>query len=168
MFFDKWIKENTPIKFKEKKVSIYDIKLPIKIDYMEREDIKTIVEENLLKTYKSLEYCKKEREELLAIKEWNNWEMSLILKFYKSDLGLRVIEPKTVFPEFIYSVDRFYLRDHIDALLNVYASRDASGHVEARHKKDVYWTALDITYFLYYLFTYKKDENELQSELNTI
>lgn len=131
------------------------IRLPKVIETMDHKDLRTHAEQ-LMKTYKALEYKEKSRKELDAI-EWNSWEVSIIIMMYKNDFALFVPQYKKFFPSDIADSSVYSLEFRLHPLFEKYKKEVTLTGSEVYLKDQVIWSSFEMSVLLLFLSKYQSN-----------
>lgn len=131
------------------------IKLPKVIETMDHKDLRSHAEE-LMKTYKALDYQEKSRKELDQI-EWNSWEVSIIIMMYKNDFALFVPQYKKFFPKDIVDNSVYSLEFRLHPLFDKYKKEVTLTGSEVYLKDQVIWSSFEMSVLLLFLSKYQSN-----------
>ena len=135
---------------------IENIILPEIIEKCSIDQISSLARE-LFSTYKSLGYATKSEDDLNK-KEWSMWEFSIVLKFCKKDLELKIDESEKIFPQFILNYGEVGLRTRFQTYLEIYDKNRGITASQLELQNNNFWTPVDMTCLFYYLTIYKEFE----------
>jgi len=100
--------------------------------------------------YASKPYKNLEREDLYKNKEWSDFELLCLLMFFKKGWSIKVENSKQYFPSFVFTYDMNTLEKEIENTITKAIQIINPLNLESIFKIRKSFSALDITYLLYY------------------
>ena len=100
--------------------------------------------------YASKKYKNLEREDLYKNKEWSDFEVLCLLMFFKKNWSIKVENSKEYFPNFVFTYSHENLEKEIESTITKAIQVINPINLESIFKKRKSFSALDITYLLYY------------------
>lgn len=129
------------------------ITLPKVIEDIPHKDIRSHAEE-LLKTYKALDYNQKTRKDLEDI-EWNSWEVSIVIKMYKEDFALNAPTYKKIFPKDMIDNSIYNLEMKLHPIFKNYAKEVTLTGSKKYLRDQRIWSNYDMSVLLLFLCRYQ-------------
>ena len=140
-------------------ISMQHIDLPKGIEKIPKEQLSGIVSK-MLRVYEKLEYNQNVHDFSKA--QWHTWQVSMILKMYKSGLDLFISNPDRIFPkDFLQKSDKD-LRNIMNDIMVKY-KRDVEIHRNRDFlSRDIRWSGRDVGIIFYFLSKYQNFSEDLK------
>lgn len=163
--------QNKPIKKKKKSYSsstsneplrlilIHGVELPKQVESIAKSGIPSIVSQ-IQRVYENLDYKINIQE--FTKPQWHTWQVSMLLKMYKSGLSIHITNPQALFPADLYNKSDRDLRQIMNDIMTKY-KRDVETHRNRDFlSRDIIWTGRDVGIMLYFLSKYQTFKQELR------
>lgn len=138
---------------------IQAMELPKHIESISKREIPGIVSK-ILRVYEKLDYLTNKSEFNKA--QWHTWQVSLMLKLYKTGQGLYIPRPDAIFPPELVQRSDKDLRQLMNDVLNKY-KRDVQPHRNRDFlSREVIWTGRDVAIIFYFLSRYENFPKDLR------
>ena len=140
-------------------VHIQSIELPKQVESISKREIPSVVSK-IFRVYEKLDYKTNVREFTKA--QWHTWQVSLMLKMYKSGQDMFIPNPEAVFPEELTTKSDKDLRQIMNDILNKY-KRDVEPHRNRDFlSRDIIWSGRDVAIIFYFLSRYQSFPKDLR------
>lgn len=138
-------------------VDLSNIKIPYKVK--EEIALSTLIKSTteLYKIFKSLDYTRKTKDELLTTIEWNNWEVSQFLYLLQSNRNILMQDYEELFHSSIINLSKEQIINEVKYIILKFNKSVTENEILSL-KKQVIWSAKEVSIILYYLSLSKKSE----------
>lgn len=136
-----------------------NIKLPLFIENINERKLNKIIQK-ILKRYKQKNYTLYNREELHKDRNWPDIHFIILFMFYKKRRCVKIDPDDVRFPHFISTFTLKPLQHEIDTVIAKVYDKINSEASKDQLKNTFTYTALDLTYILYYLTLIEDIENK--------
>lgn len=127
-----------------------NIQLPPFIEKLNKRKLKQIIQK-IIKKYKQKNYTLFNREELNSDKNWHDTHFIILFMYYKKHWSLTIDNDDIRFPHFLTTYNLEPLQEEVDKTISkIYDKIDSKATKDNLNNSYTY-TALDLTYILYYL-----------------
>jgi len=143
-----------------------NLPLPPSIENINDKDLYNIIPK-IVEKYRKNNYITFEREELEEMKDWNDLEILLLLKFYKNSWSFEIPDGKDFFPSFTFTYNIAPLKKQIDKIVGYCYDKIEPDTSKEILQKSTSYSALEVTYLLhYFVITHPdyKDPDEKEDE----
>jgi len=136
--------------FDPEKMSVEDISIPFSISKLDNSIIKGVLPD-YISAYRSLGYKDKTMEQLDEKKEYNSYEIGILLKYIKDNQIYSIPNKEKILPEFILNTTKKQLHLKVFDLVKRYDIAVKKTLNMPELKTQLRWTPLDMGYLLYYI-----------------
>jgi len=157
-------KVNTNTRFKNKlysfdKSDAKNLNLPKFIENLKDENLYEIIPK-LVKKYENNKYISYEREELEELKDFNDIEVLILIKFYKNQWSFKIPNEDNFFPSFVFTYNIEPLKKQCDKIISFTYDKIDSSLTKEQLKNSYTFNTLDVTYLLHYFVISHQDYKE--------
>lgn len=107
----------------------------------------------LFDNFKSLAYTKKNKQDL-ALVEWNNWEVFLLMGLIKIDKDMFISNPHEVLHPSIAQLSKSEVVSHMNVIFDKYNKLDKDLTSDVL-RSQINWSPIEVSTIFYYLSIYK-------------
>jgi hypothetical protein len=107
----------------------------------------------LFDNFKSLAYTKKNKQDL-ALVEWNNWEIFLLMGLIKMDKDMFISNPHEVLHSSIAQLSKSEVVSHMNVIFDKYNKLDKDLTSDVL-RSQIKWSPIEVSTIFYYLSIYK-------------
>jgi len=136
------------------KLDLNNIEIPSYIENLKERKLNQLLNK-LLKKYKQKNYTLFNREELNSFKNWHDMHFLILFMLLKKNLNIVLHEEDIHFPHFLSTYNLKPLEEEINKVIVKVYDKIGSNVTKEELKNTYTYTALDLTFLLYYL-THKK------------
>lgn len=104
--------------------------------------------------YKKLD-VKEFRSAQLENKEWHSWQISILIKLYKTDREFFILDQEEVFPGFLNNISQTDLDHLMREMISKYKQNVNINRTKDDLCKDLIWSARDMSIVFKFLSNYK-------------
>ena len=127
-----------------------NIDIPDFIENLNNRKLNQLIEK-ILKKYKQKNYTLYSREELNSDKNWQDLHFLILFMFYKKEWNILVDQKQMHFPHFLFTYNLKPLQELLDQLISKVYDKINSKATKDELTNSYTFTALDISFLLYYL-----------------
>jgi len=139
-----------------------NIAIPDYIENIKDRKLNQIIEK-ILKKYKQKNYTLFSREELNSQKNWLDIHFLILFMFYKKIWHISIKNEDLHFPHFLSTYNFIPLHEEVDKVVSKVYDKINSKATQEELKNNRTFTALDLTYLLYYLTIEESTFNNKES-----
>lgn len=136
--------------------SIADLEFPSYINKIRLPEMKGLLQFQL-STYSSLGFQSMEPNQLKEVKNYNSFEIALMLKYLQYDTELFIPNKATFFPAFIALHNENTIKQNIALIITKYNENVTKNDDKTTLNKMYIWSPFEVTFLLYYATIFKSN-----------